>query len=55
MKHRRDCTCPCHRGGVAIHVVACCDGMLLGVSKIGATKKEHKSVQKKPSRPSPAT
>jgi hypothetical protein len=27
MKHRRDCKCPCHEGGVAIHVVPCCDGM----------------------------
>jgi hypothetical protein len=29
MKRRQDCDCPCHhRGGVAVHVVPCCEGML---------------------------
>ncbi len=28
MKIKRDCSCPCHGGGVAIHVVPCCDGMV---------------------------
>jgi hypothetical protein len=31
MKRRRDCNCPCHRGGVVVHVVPCCDGMPLGL------------------------
>ena len=28
MKRRQDCDCPCHHGGVAVHVVPCCEGML---------------------------
>jgi len=49
MKHRRDCNCAYHQGGVAIHVVPCCDGMPLGLvskrkqSKIGG-KQSKKSL-----------
>jgi hypothetical protein len=28
MKNRRDCNCPCHSGGVVVHPVPCCDGIL---------------------------
>jgi len=28
MKRRQDCDCACYRGGVAVHVVPCCEGML---------------------------
>ena len=28
MKCRRNCRCPCHSGGVALHFVPCCEGML---------------------------
>jgi hypothetical protein len=33
LKHKRDCNCPCHHGGVAIHVEPCCDGMPLALLK----------------------
>jgi hypothetical protein len=42
MKSRRDCDCPCHSGGVLLHVVPCCDGFigyLKKTSKVGKTKK----------------
>ena len=46
MKPRRNCNCACHRSGIAIHVVPCCDGLLLGlVSK--AIEKKAKTVQQK--------
>jgi|HubBroStandDraft_6_1064221.scaffolds.fasta_scaffold02673_8 hypothetical protein len=48
MKPRRDCTCPCHRSGVAIHVVPCCEGMLLGLaSEAMESRKKTKTVQEK--------
>jgi hypothetical protein len=50
MKHRRDCKCPCHQGGVAIHVVPCCDGMPLGlVSKRKQSRIGGKQSKKNPS------
>ena len=33
MKSRRDYHCPCHRGGVAVHVVPCCEEMLSSLFK----------------------
>jgi len=30
LKPFRECDCPCHKGGVVIHVVACCDGYIPG-------------------------
>ena len=49
MKHGRDCKCPCHQGGVAIHVVPCCDGMPLGlVSKRKEREKAESSPRKIP-------
>ena len=33
MKSRRDCNCPCHCGGVAVHVVPCCEGILSSLFK----------------------
>jgi hypothetical protein len=28
VRSRHDCKCICHRGGVAMHFVPCCDGTL---------------------------
>src|SRR5260370_13280008 len=28
LKSRRDCKCPCHHGGIAMHFVPCCDEKL---------------------------
>jgi len=49
MKLRRNCTCPCHRGGVAVHVVPYCDGMpLVLVSKPKQSKKGARQSKKNP-------
>jgi hypothetical protein len=29
----QDCDCLCHKGGVVLHVVTCCDGMLTRLSR----------------------
>jgi hypothetical protein len=55
MKRRHNCKCPCHQGGVAIHVVPCCDGMPLGLlikskhlqNKTERPKKTHSKVSSK--------
>ena len=39
MKSKRDCTCLCHKGGIVIHVVACCDGMPAGILRKRESKK----------------
>jgi len=46
MKNRQDCNCPCHHGGVAVHVVPCCDGMPSGLFK-GTKKSTGKSKHSK--------
>jgi hypothetical protein len=42
MKGRHDCTCLCHKGGIVMHVVACCDGMPLGLLRKRKPKKPPK-------------
>jgi hypothetical protein len=55
MKRRWDCTCPCHVGGVAVHVVPCCDGMPLGwINKLKSPRKNAKRPRKSPAKRSPA-
>ena len=56
MKPKRNCTCPCHRGGVAVHVVPCCDGMPLGLlKKLKQSRKGTKQSEKSTSERSPRT
>lgn len=43
MKSRRDCRCLCHKGGVVMHVIACCDGMTLGTPEKRKPKKPPKN------------
>jgi len=45
MKSKRDCTCVCHKGGIVIHVVACCDGMSAGILRKHKPKKPIKKSQ----------
>jgi len=34
MKSRRDCKCPCHHGGIAVHVVPCFEGIATFVEEL---------------------
>ena len=54
MKPRRDCLCACHQGGVAIHVVPCCDGMPLDLlKKAKQSRKGARQSKKNPHHRSP--
>jgi hypothetical protein len=32
-KPQKDCDCPCHKGARIVHVVPCCEGLVLGQTK----------------------
>jgi hypothetical protein len=43
------CTCPCHRGGVAVHVVPCCDAMPVALVRMRKqSRKRARNSKKKP-------
>jgi hypothetical protein len=42
VKSRRDCICLCHKGGIVVHIVACCDGMPAGLIRKNKPKKPPK-------------
>lgn len=45
VKRMRDCTCLCHRGGVVVHIVACCDAVPTGLLR--RVKRQTKKPPKK--------
>jgi hypothetical protein len=36
---RRKCSCPCHLGGIAVHVVPCCDRVSLPIALVDKLKR----------------
>jgi hypothetical protein len=44
LKRFKDCDCICHKGGVIVHVVACCDEYVPGQSKQEREEKRGESL-----------